>query len=393
MTTYDDIHYLTVNKLNIGNLDDGGNVEAAFNNWIDKAWELGAKTGNIKDLDSTQETAFKDWMRHWLTVAFEVMAQAMLRPFVPAFTESSTTTTTASALAIWKQADWDAFIASLEKLDCPDFVYRFCEPFQWYIKMSEGYEKAGLPIPPSFYIPVEYKHHLSDLQGHRESAKAVSAQAMTHCKKFGIPFSKFSMSKLTAKELNRKGLFENPDIVAFFSAITYSEYDNDPATFVVPPISGQFSGADLTDDYTGQKYAFIDGKPMSVLHSLKQFFYGTYNATNAPYANIFTGEDPDTNEYEVSLRHTSMLGTSWTNGTISSLGSLYILEMYMSFYNVGASLGMAYTGTKVTADQTYDVEHWIALRENPDICIGTGVAGEEVLDSAQNVARYMIYGD
>jgi hypothetical protein len=395
MTAYNDIHYLSVIRIALANIDDGGNVEAAFDNVLDVAWEIGAKTGNIKDLDATQETAMKNWFRYWLKMVWDIAAQMMLRPFVPAFTESSTTASSTTACAIWKQADWDAFLQSLEKLDCPDFVYKFMQPFLFTIKMSEGYEKAGLPIPPSYVLPITHNYELSDMQTLRESAKGVSAQAMTHCKKFGIPFSKFSTSKLEAKELSRSGLFNNQDIVAYFSIIPIRYYNNTPALTYLLPSSGCYAGGDLTTEYEAMDYTFIDGKHMSILHALAPIVNCnyTYDGTNSPYVNIITCFAPDNNEYEVSIFHTSLLGTSWTAGTVTSLGSYHVLSLIRAWYNAGSVQGMAFTGSKVTADQTLDTQDWIAAIENPDICLGTGVKGAEVNDQLVNAFKYMIYGD
>lgn len=393
MTTYNDIHYLSVIKYTLSNINDGANVEAAFDNALDIAWEMGAKTGNIKDLVTTQETAFKNWLRFWTILAFETAAQAMLRPFVPAFTEGSGTITSTTTISPWVQADWDAFIASLERLDCPDFIYRFMQPYLFYIKMTDTYEKSGITIPASYVLPICHVNILTNLQANRENAKAASAEAMLHCKKFGIPFGKFSLDKLKAREVNRKDIFQNQDIVALFGFMPFNYTWKTGPTVTLREQVACLTGADLVADYNVIKYPFIDGQPLSMVHALYPLYTGTYDATNEPYANILYPMVTATTEYQVNIFHTSLLGTAWTVGLMSGNSSLQVLELFMAMYNTAANFGMTWSGTEVTTAQTHDVEDWIALKENSNICIGTGITGGEALDSVQNAFKYMIYGE
>jgi hypothetical protein len=390
MTSYDDIQHLTIYKLCLS-VVTAGDPQTAFNNLLDKAWEIGCKTGNIKDLDTTQEANWKTWVQNWVRIAWDIMSQLRLRPFLPAFTESSTTDTSDTALAIWSQSDWDAFLSSLEKLDCPDFIYRLCQPFQWYIKMTEGYEKAGLEVPPSYFIPTVHREQLTDLATLREAAKAVSSNAMIHSKKFGIPFSKFSTDKLKSQEVLRKDVWDSQDILAFFNIVPLQYYNNDPAEDTLTPFTA-FANNNKTTDYTNAKYAFNDSKPMSILHALFPLF-GTYGAVNNDIGGIFEVYGPATAEYDFNVFKVKLLGTSWDGITVSGGADNNILKLFASAYNGDATRAFAWTGTKVTANQTLDFEDWIAFDQRPDLYIGTSVKYEEIHDCAENAVKYMVYGE
>lgn len=393
MTTTADIHYLTVIKNTLGAIYTAGDPQTAFDGLIDISWEVGAKTGNIKDIDATQEANFKTWMENWTWIAWEVAAQAMLRPFVPAFTESSITPSTVATIAIWNQADWDAFITSLEKLDCPDFIYRFMKPWLFIIKMTEGYEKAGVPIPPSYCIPICHNNDLDELATRREAAKAVMGNAMTHCKKFGIPFSKFSMSQLAPRDiLGYSGFSNDMDAVAIFNHHKFSYYNNDPAIANFTPYTA-FTGANRIADFTAAEFFFDDKQEMSMMHAFAQCFSGTYDVANCLYGEIFSRISVAAAEYEVNILHTSLLGTSWTPGTVTSVASIHIMRLFGAWYNIGATAGMMFTGSKVTAAQTVDIEDWFINSVNPNMCTGTGVGADEQDDSCVNAAKYCLYGE
>jgi hypothetical protein len=396
MTTYDDSQFLAVYLFHMGEIYTAGDPQTAFNALIDKAWEIGAKTGNIKDLDTTnQEPNYKIWMQCWAYIAWEVMAQLRLRNFIPAFTESSVTATSTTALAIWTQSDWDAMLASLEKLDCPDFVYRFIEKFQFYVRMTESYEKAGIVIPPSYFVPGCHMKTLAQLQAIRETAKGVSANAMTHCKKFGIPFSKFSSSKLESKEVLRSDLFKSQDRIAFFCIAPFKYTWKTGPTVKLVRHSSHLTGANLTTDYTLIQYMFDDKQEMSIVHAMFPLFGENYDVTNNPYGEIFTTVDSVAGEYNINFFHTKNLGTAWTGGAMTGLPLYHIVSLFLAFWNSGAEYGLTWIGSEVTLTNIYTtVNHWPAFAENINLCKDTGhVAGPEALDSCCLAAKSMIYGD
>ena len=353
MTSMSDVHYIAVHKAVIGLVEQVGDPQTAFNTLMDIAWEIAAKTGNIKDLDATQEANFKTWVQNWVRIAWEVGAQMILRPFLAAVTESSVTSTSATALTIWVQSDWDNYLASIERLDCPDFVYRFMEPFLFYIKMSEPYEKAGLEIPPSYFIPICYRGDLEDNQTLREAAKAVSGNAMIHCRKFGIPFSKFSADKLKSREVLRENMWHDQTLVAYFNFQILKYYDDgDNGAVIFDQMSStlNLTGANLTDDYTNIKYAFIDGEPLSMMHALYPLFGRAYHATNNPYGEIISSWITDTNEYEFNIHLMKILGTTWDKASIEAADtagiSKQILRMFASFFGGGTTeFGVYFQGT------------------------------------------------
>lgn len=393
MTSFDDVHYLAVNKCTITDWV-AGDPATTIDLIIDKAWEQGCQTGNIKDVNATQESEFSDWVVNWTIIAWDIAAQLMLRPFLPAVTESSTTVTAANALAIWTQSDWDNFVASLERLDCPDFVYRFMQPFLYVIRMTDAYEKAGLVIPPSYFVLIEHIHTLATLSAHREVAKGVSGGAMVHCKKFGIPFSKFSSAKLNATELSKNEIFSNQDLLAYFAIFPIVLYDNTPASkFMWQSNNTIYTGADKVADFTNVVYPFIDGQPMSILHALYPIFGHTI--VNNERAELIKGHSVNAVEYEVGIRLMKLLGTTWDYGMITtgSVDDAYrYLSLFAGFYSSDATGALYWTGTKVTANQPNNFTRHLWFQFNPNIMVGTGVSYNEQLDSVDHAFRYMIYG-
>jgi hypothetical protein len=256
--------------------------------------------------------------------------------------------------------------------------------------MSESYSKAGIDIPPSYFIPFCHREKLSDLQSLRESAKGVSANSMVHCRKFGIPFSKFSLSKIKVREYNINNLWDDQDMIALFGILNYRYYNNTPAAITVEQGS-ILTGANLTTDFSNIKYPFDESKSMSIIHALYPIFGLTYDATNNPYAGLISQFAANTVEYAVNILETSLLGSAWSSGTVTGLASLHTLQLYMAFWNSGSVQGLAWTGTAVTADQTTDVEDWPAFHAK-DLCIGSGVKGEEALDSCANAFVSLLYG-
>ena len=395
MTTFDDVQFVSVLKFCLNNIV-AGDPATTFDLIIDKAWEQGAQTGNIKDLDSTQETAFGDWIANWLIIAWDVASQAVLRPFLAGVTESSTTTSTDATIAIWAQSDWDAFINSLERLECPDFVYRFIKPFMYVIRLTETYERAGIEIPPSYLLLTQYTHNFADLSAHREVAKGVSGNAMVHCKKFGIPFSKFSLSKLSAIELSKNEMWNNQDLLAFFGMFHVWVYDNTPTNKHMSQNNNTvYTGANLTTDFTNVSYPFIDGQPMSIIHALYPCFGRTIvnNARGEILGQLI--HLPETNEYECNIRMMKLLGTAWVNGSIENgvaSDAYRILCLIAGYYSSDATGALYWTGTKVTGNQATSMLKWIWYQVKPDIMFGTGVSYQEQYDSIDHAFRYMIYG-
>ena len=393
MTTFDDVQYLSILKCHLNNIA-AGDPKTTFDLIIDKAWEQGAQTGNIKDLGTTGEPAFKLWIANWLIIAWDIAAQMILRPFLPAFTESSTTGTATNTLAIWTQSDWDNFVLSLEKLDCPDFVYRFMKPFLYVIRLTETYERAGIVIPPSYLVLIEHMYAMADLAAKRETAKGQAGEAMIHCKKFGIPFSKFSSAKLQAIELSKDELWNNQDLLAFFTIYPLRIYDNTPVVKTVWQSNNTiYTGANKTTDFTNTVYAFIEGQDMSILHALFPCFGATI--VNNERGEIIGGTDPGATEYECNIRMMKLLGTTWDYGmfTTGSVDDAYrITALFAAFYSSDATGALYWMGTKVTANQPNNFARFLWFQVKPNIMIGTAVSYEEQLDSVDHAFRYMIYG-
>ena len=394
MTSYDDVHFLAVNKFKIADILGGADPETTFDLILNLAWEQGCQTGNIKDLDGTQEAAFTEWVKNWTVIAWDIAAQKALRPFLAAIVESSTTTTTVAALAIWTQSDWDNFIISLEKLDCPDFIYRFMKPFLYIIRMTEEYERAGVQIPPSYFLLFEHVHNMADLAAHRDAAKAIAGHSMVHCKKFGIPFSKFSAEKLSCTEVSKMEMWNNQDLLAYFSRLGVSFYDNTPTVKTLGPSNMSiYTGTNKTTDFTNAVYPFIEGQPMSLIHALYPCFGSTI--ANNERGEIFSFVAPQTNEYEVNIRLMKLLGTTWDFGVIETgaVDDAYrYLTLFMAFNSSDATGAMYWTGTKVTANQPPNYSRSIWFQVNPKIMVGTSVSYSEQIDSVDNAFKYMIYG-
>lgn len=394
MTTYDDVDFLFINQLYLNDLD-AGNVKVAFeDNLVDLAWEIGAQTGNIKDLDATQEANTKTWMQKWLLVTWNLVAQSMRRPLTTAMAESSTGDNDNTNCYNWNQADWDAFIQACEKLDCPDMVYRFMAPFLWIIRVTDTYERSGVTIPPSYFIPIfDYKENqLSEMQTLINEAKAVSANAMVHCRKYGIPFSKFSFSKLNFREVIPKTMFEDVDILAYFNICPFTYTIDTPAN-VRRDHAAILSGANLTTDYSQIIHLFDRTKDQSILRAMFPMFGPTYDATNNPYANIFTPlATAGATEYQVNMIKVKNLGTSWTVAQIDD--AYHILKWFLAYYHENLQYGPAWTGTDVTLSTKYiDERAHPAFDLNNNVYMDTGhVVGQEHLDSCVQAMKHIIYG-
>ena len=390
MLTYDDTQHLTI-MLNVLNNLSAGDPQTAINTLLDGAWQLGAKTGNMKEVNTTELSNFKVWVAEWLTIAWDVMAQFCLRPFLAGITESSTTATAVDNIAIWATSDWENFIAMLEKYDCPDFVYRFLKPFQYYIEMTPAYTQAELPIPPSYLLLNAHTHALSTLQAHFTTVKGAMGYAQTHCQKYGIPFSKFSLDKLKCVEVKRKDVFNNQDLIALFNILPM-RYTDDTPTESSDFHAAILTGANLISDFENIDYVFDDTQDMSIVHAMFPLFGVTYNVTNNMYGEILSYMQSGPAEYDMNFLHMKLLGTAWTQGDINSVG--YAAEMLLSYYRVDAERNLAYTGTKMTADKTYGLTRWLAYRENPNLCHDSGhVRGAEALNQALMAGKYMLYGD
>ena len=395
MTSYDDVHHLLVNKWCLADIT-AGNPQTAFNLLLDQAWEIAAKTGNIKDLDATQEANYKTWVQEWTVIAWDIAAQMALRPLMPAFTEASGSATSANAIYAFVQSDWDALISSLERLDCPDFIYRFIQPFLFIIQMTNEYERAGLTIPPSYFIPICHTHTLALLQAHREAAKAVMGNAMLHSKKFGIPFSKFSSDKLKMNLVQKASIWDNQDILSYFTNVRFIMYDDgDNAQYIMHPPGGQLGG-DKTGEFTNYVYPFIDGKPMPQLHAMAMLC-GIYNATNNPFGGIFYAFAADTNELESNIACCKLLATSWVHLTFDvseATAGQQLLMLFMGLWNGDTEIGLTYMGTAVTGvGEVCDEYDWIWTHVREDLMFGTNLKFEETYDNAMNAMKYCVYGE
>jgi hypothetical protein len=390
MNTYDDIHFLTVFSLHPNNVL-AGDAKTALDAYLDVIWELGATSGNMKELGTTGEPAFKVWIGNWLLLAWELAAQQMLRPFLEGVTESSITDTSTTALAIFNQADWDAFVASCERIDCPDFVINFIKLFCWYIRMTDTYDKAGVTIPPSYFLPIEHQYQLSGVQAYRNTIKGQLSEATLHCKKFGIPFSKFSIDKLKPREVGKGEMWKDQDIVSFFGHVPYNYKGSGAAAQTFPTQS--YTGANLVADYTNAKFPQINGSPPSIFDAIIGQMWGTYHATNNPYGGLFYNSAPVAAEYNLGMRHMKLLGTSWTAATMSSLSSLSMLKMFCAFWRGESAQGFIWSGTNVTADQLTGIEQWTACDANPNIMWGNaGVGALEQIDAIQAAGKHLMFG-
>lgn len=390
MLTYDDDQQLNIMLNVLSDITSAGDPHTAFDTLL-TAWVIGAKTGDMKTIDATELQNWIDWVKEWVTIAWDIAAQMALRPMLPGVTEVSTTTTTNATITIWTQADWDAFIQSLERLDCPDFVYRFMKPFLYTIQLTEAYMKAELPVPPSYLLLIAHVHNLANLQAHRDTAKGLAGSATTHAAKYKIPFSKFSSAKLKSIVVKRKDMFLNQDLIALFNILPFKYCNNDPA--VTTDFHGAIlTGANLTTDFTNAYYLFDDSQEMSMIHALFPLFGTAYHVDNNPYGEIITQITPGATEYYVPMLRMKLSGTAWTAGI--SYQVRYAAELMLAYWKADAQKALVWSGTKVTADQTPGLTAYPAFIENPNVCYDTGhVKGEEAIDSAFNAARYCIYGD
>ena len=394
MTSTVDPQQLNLLLNHIGLIYTAGDPLTAFNTLID-AWKIGAKTGNIKEIDATELADWKIWMQYWTYIAWEVSAQALLRPFAAGMVEESGISSTTATVHIWTQSDWDAFIASLERLECPDFIYRFMKPWLYYIRLTDGYMKAELPVPPSYLLLIAHECTLAEMQAKRDAVKAKMGTAQTHCQKYGIPFSKFSVDKLKCTEIARVDVFKNQDLIALFGMMPLGYTEKTGPATVRMTQSASLTGANLTTDYSLIQYVFDDSQEMSIMHALYPLFGTVYHVDNNPYGEIFYGGvSSATVEYRTSIIHMKVLGTAWTMGLLSGGVVRHICDLFLAYWNRSADFGINWSGTEVTTSQGFDTIDWCAFRENMKLCIDTGhVLGEEALDSAFYAAKYMIYGD
>ena len=235
---------------------------------------------------------------------------------------------------------------------------------------------------------------MEDLQGHRATAKANSADAMTHCKKFGIPFSKFSADKLKAREVTRPNLYKDQDLIAYFGFNSVKYVEKTGPAVVDMEQSVCLTGANLTTDFSNILYFFDENQDMSIVHALYPLFGLTYNATNNPYGQIIENYDPTTTEYQTHILHMKMLGTAWTVGLMSSFVTKHVIDLFAASFNRSADFGYNWSGDEVTAAQGFDTEDWPACNENLGICYDTGhVAGAEVLEACEYAIQTMLYGE
>ena len=261
--------------------------------------------------------------------------------------------------------------------------------------MTESYSKAKITVPPSYYLPFCHRNTLADLQGYREASKVNMGDAMTHAKKFGIPFSKFSMSKLSSREILRSNMYKDQDVIAIFNILPFSYTWKTGPTVKTRQHANILSGANLTTDYTNMIYVFDDSQEMSLVHALFPIFGLAYDVTNNPYGEILMCVPTAATEYMSNLLHMKILGTSWTQGLMTGLVDLHILKLHMSFWATSTDYSLKWHGDEVTsALYSLTVYQWQAFDENPNLCLDTGhVKGAEAIDACSYAFIYMLYGD
>jgi hypothetical protein len=404
MNDYDDVRYLTVAK-NYWDFQDGGNGETAFQAWMGYVWNRGTPAGEKKDLDSTQETNFLNYISYTTSIACELLAQKNLREVSNSLTEDSGTGMGTGSLAYWDQEDFDTFVRAMERFDYfPNFSIKFANLFCGpRVKITDGYTRAKTVIPPSYLLLQAPDKTLSELEAYRTGCNALATNSKIHMNKFKIPYSKFSYDALKSRECT----WEDPDVQAICNHGYYSARLAGATIYVLP---GDTGGAgdmytNTTTSWTGRDVFWTDDKgPQSIIHALAPIMVNKslYHATNSPFA-MASDSGPSNTEGHTNFLCIAEDDTTETEGQFMDADEENIIDILMRYWATwrhaapAGDFAPAIVGTGVTADEEIanDVGRYIAyfaVHGKPNQLIGNGVSQSEWIDNAIYAGIHLMYG-
>lgn len=380
MTSYDSAYAVIRHTTRLSTCSVAGVIVTQFSNAIDKIWEYGHVHGNMKDLDATQETAFKLITAIALQVSFELNCQQKQRNLLKVFTESD-------AGSFWTQNSYDTFISGLEGLPLPKFVVNFIKLFNFIIKLSDEYTLHTVTVPACYVIPFSNSFTLAEMQACKIVWQQNLANAIAHAEKFGIPMTTFSASMI---QDIRTIAEDAPDARAYYNHIFFKWYDDgtNGVTSIGP--AGPMQGTNMTTDYTERKFFFPGNGPDSRIDGLAPLF-GLYHAVNNINGGWFLVPDVGATEGYVSIYHMAQYATALTQGTTTTLA--WYLPLILAFWDGKTASTTFKIG--VTSDHATTVDYnselsW-PLATYKDLWYGTGVSYNISLDFLLSNLSEMMY--
>lgn len=356
ITTWDDSNYFSVvnNQLKIvgdttGNVDNATTGSAQFLAWLDETWELFYTNANLKDLDATEESYWKDYFSCAFFIKYALQVQYTFRCYLPAYTEADDVPGDTTNIPYFSQSSFDIMVASMKDFPIPKGIDHLISLLcGWVIQLSQPYEQFSLSIPGAFIYPWNCDYDLGDLEGARERMRVTMGRAITHAKKFGLKMGSWSDPvKPVVKQIS------DSDVIAYLNHAQLQYYDKANAVPMAP--NGGFGGSNSTTEWTNTEYCFKDNPNESEIHVLAPIF-GVYDATH----NKFGGwvlETVAAAEYACGAMCVAQHGTNISPFDIASLIGKYFVLLYKGWTDnllADGELNLMVSGTEVTADKGMD---------------------------------------
>ena len=373
ITAWNDPHFYNVKGQHFSFIADAtGAVDAAT---VGKAgplallevlWETHYQNANMKDVVAADKDAWILYTIAMMQICMDWQIMYNSRCYLPAYTEADAVPGAAAALSFFTQSSYDIFVASMAEFPVPKGVYELVDIFcNWVVVLTQEYEKHTLRIPAAIFQPFDVVYDLEDYEALRGILRTNLGGFVTHAKKFGLGTSAW---KDPTKPIEKT--LSDPDVIAYFCHSPIKYYDNQPAAVIFRP-NGNYTGANLTTDYTLTEFGFKDTPNESRIHVLAPWF-GEYDGTNNPYGGMIVQGTPNSAEYYYNLAFCAQHGTAVQ---AANLGDAIIADTILLLHklasdNTAATLSLQFTGTNFTAIKGLD-DCW-PLAYNNQLFYGAG---------------------
>ena len=338
------------------------NSKAAFKDWLIACYKEGKISGNMKDVNANEETAFSVVGLDSFMISFEIAYSLLHRELIGNPPESNTTTTTSNDIVCWEEGTFRQIINDLENksIVIPSCIKQLVRDLLFVVKLDEEYSQGPNTLPPRYLMPFCPSMSLAEAQVFIAEWASNNSLAKVHMDKFGIKYETWTVSMCEdAPEKN----YDDPDVIAWAFAMPMSIYQSGDHS--VYPDGVNLAG---TATWTTKRHYFKEDPNESKLDAYAPLFFG-YHATNNPYGGILSAYELGTTNNDINMSrcdyHEDTAYTS-TNLEESAVGWLF-----RAFCESGtlSNLALSWTGAFMSTDDDLDVQ---IISEALGLKYGTG---------------------
>jgi hypothetical protein len=343
-----------------------------------EAWSQGMKTGNMKEVTASQQTAFDNSVDYMFEVLGELSPQNTMKKLLsnPTF-QDTVTDVTSPTIACYEPATLADLYQLLEGTTWPDAVVQVWKKLNFYFKLQTGYQVAEIAIPDRYVMPFMPYKASDDVKTLCLSIRANQGEMEMHCKKFGIKTTKFSQDWFEAREITINDL----DAISYFQHAGLNFRNSaDTADRDYWP-----SNPLHEDGSESKKWWFKTDPNESALNYLAPVFY-PYQAQYNMYGGLLSLShfSNTQNVWAVKCKYTD---TTFTNTTFQQ--QIELAMCFLAMWEQTNTLNIELTGTEVTNNDINYSNNGISwpYATERELVYGTGI-NEDSKD--QTLIAYLI---